>query len=58
VKLDEGRVTELLAQGETEPFAPNGRRFREWAAIPADAHDRWEALLDDALAASAARGSM
>ena len=55
VKLDEGRVTELLARGEAEPFAPKGRRVREWATIPADAHERWEALLDDALAASAAR---
>ena len=34
VKLPEARVDELVAAGRADPFAPAGRRFREWAAIP------------------------
>ena len=34
VKLAETRVDELVATGRAQPFAPAGRRFREWAAIP------------------------
>ena len=34
VKLAESRVDELVAAGRAEPFAPAGRRFREWAADP------------------------
>ena len=55
VKLDAARVSELLAAGAAEPFAPNGRRFREWAVIPRRRSRTWAALLDEALAASAAR---
>jgi hypothetical protein len=29
VKLDEAQVDDLVAGGDAEPFAPNGRRFRE-----------------------------
>ena len=52
VKLTEARVDELIATGRAEPFAPAGRRFRAWAAIPDRRH--WTALLDDALAIAAA----
>jgi hypothetical protein len=55
VKLDEPSVDRMLASGEAEPFAPSGKRFREWASIPVEAHDRWEAHLQDALEASARR---
>lgn len=55
VKLDEGRVNDLLERGEAETFAPNGRPFREWAAIPYQRRRSWARLLDDALAAAAAR---
>lgn len=55
VKLDGPSVDQLLATGEAEPFAPSGKRFREWASIPAAAHDRWEEHLHDALQASAKR---
>ena len=55
VKLDEPRVNELLEQGDAEPFAPNGRRFREWAAISYQRRRAWARLLDDALAAAAGR---
>ena len=56
VKLDERRVTELIDARKAEPFAPNGRRFREWATIPIRRQRNWPALLDEALAAAAARG--
>jgi hypothetical protein len=55
VKLDETRVNMLLASGRGQPFAPNGRRFREWATIPYERHRSWSRLLDDALEAAAAR---
>jgi hypothetical protein len=49
-KLSEARVTELLEAGHAGPFAPAGRRFRQWAAIPESAARIWEATLDEALA--------
>lgn len=55
VKLDEQRVATLIDEGVAEPFAPNGRAFREWATIPLRRQRRWGALLDEALRCSAAR---
>jgi hypothetical protein len=55
VKLDEARVTELVAAGRAEPFAPNGRQFREWATIPGRRARSWGPLLEEALQCSAAR---
>jgi hypothetical protein len=49
VKLPQERVEALVAAGRAEPFAPAGRRFREWAAIPHSHAPDWPALLDDAL---------
>ena len=48
VKLPASRVTELVASGQALPFAPNGRTFREWAAIPVPDRAEWAALLDEA----------
>jgi hypothetical protein len=48
VKLPRGRVAELIAEGVGAPFAPAGRTFREWAAIPIPDRRRWLALLDEA----------
>jgi hypothetical protein len=48
VKLSEARVDELIAKGRAEPFAPAGRRFREWAAIPITHARAWRALVDEA----------
>ena len=55
VKLGKSRVDELLTRGHAEPFAPNGRRFREWASIPYARRRSWARLLDAALDAAAAR---
>ena len=55
VKLDEQRVIELVTAGKAEPFAPNGRPFREWASIPMRRARSWPALLDEALQIAAAR---
>ena len=49
VKLPESRVDELVASDRARPFAPAGRRFREWAAIPVESGRSWRRLLDDAL---------
>jgi hypothetical protein len=57
VKLDQAQVSALIAAGRAEPFAPNGRRFREWAAIPYERRRTWARQLDAALGAAAARTS-
>jgi hypothetical protein len=48
VKLPRQRVAELVTDGTGEPFAPAGRVFREWVAIPLPDRDRWQALLAEA----------
>lgn len=48
VKLPGARVEELVDAGRAESFAPAGRRFREWAAIPLDRARSWPALLEEA----------
>ncbi len=55
VKLDEHVVDRLVKGDRAEPFAPNGRRFREWAAIPYARRRTWARHLDDALEAAATR---
>jgi hypothetical protein len=50
VKRPAARVAELVAAGRAQPFAPAGRRFREWAAVPLERSRSWRRLLDDALA--------
>jgi hypothetical protein len=57
VKLDRARVQELLTSGRAEPFAPNGRVFGEWAAVPVRLSRTWAGLLDDALQHAAKRRS-
>ena len=49
VKLAETRVDVLVAAGRATSFAPAGRRFREWAAIPDGQSRTWKRLLDEAL---------
>jgi hypothetical protein len=49
VKLPEARVDALVASGAANAFAPAGRRFREWAAVPESKSRSWRRLLEDAL---------
>jgi hypothetical protein len=55
VKLDEASVNRLLATGRAEPFAPGGRPFREWAAVPYSRRRTWARHLEDALVAATRR---
>ena len=48
IKVSRERVAELIADGTGDPFAPNGRVFREWVTIPEPAPAVWERLLDEA----------
>ena len=48
VKLPRYRVGELISEGTGEPFAPNGRVFREWVMIPEPDAGVWELLLAEA----------
>lgn len=50
VKIPASRVDELIDAGTAEPFAPAGRRFKEWALIPSRDAKQWEQLLEEALA--------
>lgn len=45
VKLPADRVLDLIAQEVGEPFAPNGRRFREWLAVPRRDANLWQQLI-------------
>ena len=57
VKLPAARVTALVDAGQAHSFAPAGRRFREWAAVPPEAHSSWPDLLDQAFSRVAATGN-
>lgn len=50
VKLPEARVDELVLAGHALAFAPAGRRFRQWAAVPPSRSRTWRRLLGEALA--------
>jgi hypothetical protein len=49
VKLPRERVAELVDAGRGESFAPAGRIFREWVAIPTVDRILWETLLAEAV---------
>jgi hypothetical protein len=56
VKLPGERVADLIRSGSGEPFAPAGRTFREWVAIPVPDRELWTELLREAV--DFARGSL
>jgi hypothetical protein len=49
VKLPRERVTDLIESGAGDPFAPNGRTFREWVSVPAVDRKLWAQLLKEAV---------
>jgi hypothetical protein len=48
VKLPTDRVSDLIQAGTGVPFAPAGRTFREWVAIPMEDEETWSALIAEA----------
>jgi uncharacterized protein YndB with AHSA1/START domain len=48
VKLSQERVAGLVASGAGFPFAPAGKVFRQWVAVPAAETDRWLGLMAEA----------
>jgi hypothetical protein len=50
VKLPKDRVADLIGSGEGLAFAPAGKAFKEWVAIPAYDADRWSELIDESIA--------
>ncbi|MBX2804289.1 MAG: hypothetical protein KTR31_41895 [Myxococcales bacterium] len=52
-KLPAARVVELVEVGIGQPFAPAGRTFREWVAVPVAERSHWEDLLAEAHAFAA-----
>lgn len=49
VKLPATRVSELVDSGTGLPFAPAGKVFREWVALPSVDRGLWRDLLDEAV---------
>lgn len=50
VKLPKHRVAELIESGLGRPFAPAGKVFREWVAVPKRDRRRWRSLLREGVA--------
>lgn len=48
VKLPASRVLDLIETEVGEPFAPNGRRFKEWVSIPNRDAALWQQLIFEA----------
>ena len=49
MKLPRERVTELVDNGDGDPFAPAGKVFREWVSIPTVDRELWPTLLAEAV---------
>ncbi len=50
VKLPRTRVQELIDEGIGQPFAPAGRVFKEWVAVPTRDRRRWSELIKEGIA--------
>ena len=50
VKLPRERVSELVDEGQGEPFAPAGKVFGEWVSIAPGDRELWRTLLAEAVA--------
>ena len=48
IKAPAERVKELIASGVAQPFAPNGRTFKEWAKIVPVDRELWFDLIQEA----------
>jgi hypothetical protein len=48
VKLPADRVSQLIDDGHGQTFAPAGRTFREWIALPEPDRRRWQGLFAEA----------
>lgn len=48
-KLPRTRVEALVEAGAGEPFAPAGKVFREWVALPTADRHLWQRLLTEAV---------
>ncbi len=49
VKLPEARVAELVDAGEGLAFAPAGKVFKEWVALPMFDERRWTELIEESM---------
>ncbi len=49
VKLPRDRVAELIDSGEGLTFAPAGKVFKEWVAIPTYDADGWTELIEESI---------
>jgi hypothetical protein len=49
VKLSKERVAELIEAGVGRPFAPAGKVFKEWLAVPKPDRRRWLQLLREGI---------
>ena len=49
VKLPRQRVTELVRNGDGDPFAPAGKVFREWVSISTIDRRLWRTVLAEAV---------
>lgn len=47
-KLPKDRVDELIESDVGGPFAPAGRRFKEWVVVEKRDFELWQALFDEA----------